>query len=53
MPSYCSGVAHTCWQAISVCKYRPYFVSGNACHSVYSPAGSWWVSFNLAPRERL
>lgn len=51
LPSCCSDVLNTCWQATPVCKYRPYFVSGYACTPRIQCAGPWWVSFNLAPRE--
>lgn len=49
--SYCPDVFTPVSRQYPYARTVPLSCREYACHSVYSPAGPWWVSFNLAPRE--
>lgn len=51
LPSYCPDVFAPVSRQYPYARTVPLSCREYACHSVYSPAGPWWVSFNLAPRE--
>ena len=51
LPSHCPDVFTPVSRQYPYARTVPLSCRGYACHSVYSPAGPWWVSFNLAPRE--